>query len=81
MTIEQLMKLYCDKKAAINSSHNPIYHDRVKHVKVIRHFIKEKIEEGIICLIYVPTTDQVSDLFTKIIWRQVFDRLANKLVV
>ncbi|RVW47659.1 Retrovirus-related Pol polyprotein from transposon TNT 1-94 [Vitis vinifera] len=28
------MKLYCDKKATINIAHNPVQHDRTKHVKV-----------------------------------------------
>ena len=41
------MKLYCDNKAAISIAHNPVQHDRTKHVEVDRHFIKEKIEEGV----------------------------------
>jgi hypothetical protein len=28
------MKLYCDNKAAINISHNPIQHDRTEHIEV-----------------------------------------------
>ena len=50
------MKLYCDNKAAINIAHNPVHHDRTKHVEVDRHFIKEKIESGLICMTFVPTT-------------------------
>ena len=42
------MKLYCDNKAAYDIAHNPIQHDRTKHVEVDRHFIKEKLEERII---------------------------------
>ncbi|KAJ4721114.1 Retrovirus-related Pol polyprotein from transposon TNT 1-94 [Melia azedarach] len=42
------MKLYFDNKAAISIAHNPAQHDRTKHVEIDRHFIKEKIEEGII---------------------------------
>ena len=34
------MKLYCDNKSAINIVHNPIQHDRTKHIKIDRHFIK-----------------------------------------
>lgn len=40
--IEGVMKLYCDNKAAISIAHNPIQHDRTKHVEIDRHFIKEK---------------------------------------
>ena len=47
------MKLYCDNKVAINIVHNPIQHDRTKHVEVDRHFIKEKLEGNLICMPYV----------------------------
>ena len=49
------MKLYSDNKAAISIAHNPVHHDRTKHVEVDRHFIKEKIEEGSICIPYVAS--------------------------
>ncbi|RVW82773.1 Retrovirus-related Pol polyprotein from transposon RE1 [Vitis vinifera] len=35
------MKLYCDKKSAINIAHNPIQHDKTKHIEIDKHFIKE----------------------------------------
>ena len=46
-------KFYCDNKAAINISQNPVQHDRTKHVEVDRHFIKENIEKGIVELPFV----------------------------
>ena len=42
------MKLYCDIKSAISIAHNPVQHDRTKHVEVDRHFIKEKLKNGLI---------------------------------
>ena len=59
------MKLYCDNKAAISISHNPVLHDRTKHVEVDKHFIKEKIEDGSVCMNYIPTEQQVADVFTE----------------
>ena len=38
------IKAYCDNKAAISITHNPVLHDKTKHVEVDKHFIKEKIE-------------------------------------
>ena len=49
------MKIYCDNKATINFAHNPIQYDQTKHVEVDRHFIKEKIESGIISTPFVTT--------------------------
>lgn len=60
------MKLYCDNKATINIAHNPIHHDIIKHVKVNRHFIKEKIKSGLICMTFVPITKQLADIPTKL---------------
>lgn len=73
------MEVYCDNKAAIAIAHNPVHHDRTKHVEVDRHFIKEKIEEKIINLMYVPSSDQVADILTKGLLRPVFERLLIKL--
>ena len=39
----QPIHLYCDNKAAHDIAHNPVQHDRTKHVEVDRHFIKEKL--------------------------------------
>ena len=50
------MKLYCDNKSAINIAHNPIVYDRTKHIEVDRHFIKEKLEEGVRCMSYSTRT-------------------------
>ncbi|RVW82918.1 Retrovirus-related Pol polyprotein from transposon RE1 [Vitis vinifera] len=44
------MKLYCDNKSTINIAHNPILHDRTKQNKFDRHFIKEKLEKGVVFL-------------------------------
>ncbi|KAL6311712.1 hypothetical protein AAG906_024601 [Vitis piasezkii] len=59
------MKLYCDNKATILIAHNPVFHDRTKHVEVDKCFIKEKLENGLICMSYIPTTEQVVDVLTK----------------
>lgn len=73
------MKLYCDNKAAISISHNPVHHDRTKHVEVDRHFIKEKIDNETICLTYVPTSEQAADILTKGLSRIMFEKIIDKL--
>lgn len=75
------MKLYCDNKAAIAIAHNPVLHDRTKHVEVDKHFIKEKIDSGVICLPYVSTTEQVADILTKGLPKKQFENLIDKLAM
>ncbi|PON83175.1 hypothetical protein TorRG33x02_210090 [Trema orientale] len=79
VTKEESMKLFCDNKAAINIFHNPVHHDRTKHVEVDRYFIKEKIEKGIICMSYVTSSEQAANLLTKSLSRPIFKKLIDKL--
>ena len=57
ITIELPIQLYCDNKVVISISHNPVQNDKTKHIEVNRHFIKEKIEKGIIGTTYIPTRE------------------------
>ncbi|GJU09173.1 copia protein [Tanacetum coccineum] len=57
--------MYCDSKAAIAISCDPVQHSRTKHIDVRYHFIKEHVEKGIVELFFVRTEYQLADLFTK----------------
>nr|GFB05300.1 retrovirus-related Pol polyprotein from transposon TNT 1-94 [Tanacetum cinerariifolium] len=57
--------MYCDSKAAIAISCNPVQHSRTKHIDVRYHFIKENVEKCIVELFFVRTEYQLADLFTK----------------
>ncbi|GJZ61454.1 retrovirus-related pol polyprotein from transposon TNT 1-94 [Tanacetum coccineum] len=57
--------MYCDSKAAITISCNPVQHSVSKHIDVRYHFIKEQVEKGIVELFFVGTEYQLADLFTK----------------
>ena len=79
MDFDSSMKLYCDNQVAIRIAHNPIHHDRTKNIEVDRHFIKEKIESGIICISHVSTKQQVTSVLTKGLPRQSFEDMIDKL--
>ena len=73
------MKLYCDNKSTINIAHNPVQHDRTKHIEIDRHFIKEKSYSGLICTPYVPTRHQLANMLTKGLCSNVFHKNISKL--
>ena len=73
------MKLYCDNKSTINIAHNSIQHDRTKHIEIDRHFIKEKLEEGVVCMSNVPSEHQLANILTKGLNSSMFHDLVFKL--
>ncbi|PRQ49627.1 putative RNA-directed DNA polymerase [Rosa chinensis] len=77
--LKSTMQLYCDNKAAIDISQNPVQHDRTKHVEVDRHFIKEKLDAKIISFPFVPTEEQLADVLTKGVSRKAFYDSLSKL--
>ena len=73
------MRLYCDNKSAINIAHNPMRHDWTKHIERDRHFIKEKLDSGLICTPYVSIDRQLADILTKGLSGWVFQESISKL--
>lgn len=53
------------RQVATNIAHNPVQHDRRKHVEIDRHFIKEKLKGGLNCSLFVPSENQLVDMLTK----------------
>lgn len=73
------LMMYCDNKAAIDIAHNPVQHGRTKHIEIDRHFIKEKLDQGIICMPYVSSSNQLADILTKGLTEKVFSSLCSKM--
>nr|GEY20128.1 retrovirus-related Pol polyprotein from transposon TNT 1-94 [Tanacetum cinerariifolium] len=71
--------MYCDSKAAIAISYNPVQHSSTKHIDVRYHFIKEKNEKSIVELFSVGTEYQLADLFTKALLVERFKYLVRRL--
>ncbi|KAL6322947.1 hypothetical protein AAG906_022785 [Vitis piasezkii] len=75
----QAIRLFCDNKAACDIAHNPIQHDRTKHVEVDRFFIKEKLDDKIVELSNIRLEDQLANILTKVVSSQVFSKFVDKL--
>jgi hypothetical protein len=57
--------VYCDNISVVYLSTNPIQHQRMKHVEIDLHFVRECVAIGDIRVLHVPMTSQFADIFTK----------------
>ena len=69
----------CDNTSAINLTKNPIQHSRTKHIEIRHHFIRDHVENEDIILEYVPTENQLADIFTKPLSTERFEFIRGEL--
>jgi hypothetical protein len=57
--------LMCDNFSAICLAQNPVFHRKVKHIKMRYHFLRDHVEKGDIVIKYIDTERQLADISTK----------------
>jgi hypothetical protein len=76
---EKPMIIFEDNQSTIKIAKNPIHSDRTKHIDVRHHFIREKVAEKKIEVKYIPTVDQIADIFTKSLRRVQHQKFTREL--
>eukprot|EP00253_Pinus_taeda_P014490 PITA_14490 len=75
------ISILCDNTSVINISKNPVMHSKTKHIPMKYHFLREQVLEQKVKLEYVPSKEQVVDIFTKPLPKETFEYLRQKLGV
>jgi hypothetical protein len=81
IVFEEPTIIYCDNTSAISLSKNPIQHSKSKHIPIKYHYLRDWAENKNIKLEYVPKQEQVADIFTKRLSRDIFEYLRQRLGV
>jgi hypothetical protein len=76
-----LITIHCDNTSAISVSKNHVLHSKTKHIPIKYHFLKEKVTNRVVQLNYIPSTEQIADIFTKLLATAPFGYLHQKLGV
>jgi hypothetical protein len=63
--LQRATPIYCDNINDFYLSTNPVQHQHTKHVKIDPHFVYEHVAAGDVRVLNVPTTLQLTDIFTK----------------
>ena len=71
--------LYGDNQGSIALAKNPVNHQKSKHIDIKYHFLRSEVSSGRMNLVYVPTHDNVADVFTKGLGRVKVKEFAKKL--
>lgn len=71
--IQKTMAIGCDNNSAISLAKHQVYHEKSKHIDVKMHFVREKIEEGVVTVFKVDTSENPADMLTKPLPREKFN--------
>jgi len=73
--------IFCDNQAANTIAHYPEFHACMKHINIAMHFLCDLVESGMIDIIYIPSCENLTDLFTKRLARPLHMELTYRVRV
>lgn len=77
LTAERPTIIYAHNNGAIATTRNDKNHRRTKHIDVKHHFVKEKIKSNDINFTYVPSAENLANIFTKPLARDATRRCVD----
>uniref|UniRef100_A0A2N9HD70 Reverse transcriptase Ty1/copia-type domain-containing protein n=1 Tax=Fagus sylvatica TaxID=28930 RepID=A0A2N9HD70_FAGSY len=59
------ISVYCDSQATMSKAYSKIYNGKSRHISLRHEYVRQLIEDGIISIVYVKSSSNLADPFTK----------------
>jgi hypothetical protein len=74
-----IMEIKGDNQAALKLLENPLNMSQSKHIDVVHHFARERIERGDVFFLVCPTQQNIADGLTKALGKVMFDAYVARM--
>lgn len=75
----QPLSLFCDNRATLHMAVNSADSSRTKHIDIPYHYLRESVSKGVVQPTFVPTHENVADMFTKALDRVKFAKFRKAI--
>jgi hypothetical protein len=59
------ISVYCDSQATMSKAYSKIYNGKSRHISLRHEYVRQLIEDGVISIVYVKSSSNLADPFTK----------------
>ena len=71
--------LHYDNNSSISMSKNLVLHSNTKHIPIKYHFLRKQFTNKVVQLNFIPSTEQIVDIFSKPLPKTQFEYLHQNL--
>lgn len=77
--LEATQPLYSDNLSALHLTANLVFHARSKHIELDFHYVSERVAYKLLLTEFIPSTEQLADIFTKPVSSDLHLKFVHKL--
>jgi hypothetical protein len=71
--------IHCDNQSCVKLFENLVFHNKSKHIEIKYHYIKDMVQRKAVHKQYLPTHEEIADIFTKPLARTKFEYFRERL--